>query len=116
MPKRITIKDVAAQAGVSYQTVSKVINGRAQVHPDTEARVWQIVEALSYKPHHSARNLRAQRSRMIGYSWVPARPDEANHILDQFITSMVKRLRPPVPPASLPHREEMTGFGLPRVD
>jgi len=90
MQKRITIKDVAAKAGVSYQTVSKVINRQAQVHPDTEARIWQIVEALGYKPHYSARNLRAQRSRMIGYSWVPTQPDQANHILDQFITSMVK--------------------------
>ncbi len=89
MPKRITIKDVAARAGVSYQTVSKVINRRAQVHPDTESRIWQSVEALGYKPHHNARNLRAQRSRMIGYSWSSSETEQPNHILHMFLTSMV---------------------------
>lgn len=90
MSKRITLKHVASQAGVSYQTVSKVINGRAHVLPATEARIWEAARALGYRPHHHARNLRAQRSRMIGYSWVPATPDQVNHILDMFLTSMVE--------------------------
>lgn len=90
MAKRVTIKDVAQQAGVSYQTVSKVINGTQHVLPDTEARIWDAARALGYMPHQFARNLRAQRSRMIGYSWQPTLPDQANHILDMFLTSMVE--------------------------
>jgi DNA-binding LacI/PurR family transcriptional regulator len=46
--------------------------------------------ALGYKPNHSARSLRAQRSNMIGYSWVPTRPNQTNHILDVFLSSMVE--------------------------
>lgn len=88
--RRITIKDVAAKAGVAYQTVSKVINGQAHVLPETEARVWEAARELGYKPNHNARNLRAQRSRMIGYSWVTAKADQAHHILDMFLTSMVE--------------------------
>src|SRR3989337_1939693 len=87
--KRVTIKDVAARAGVAYQTVSKVINGQVHVLPETEARIWDAARELGYKPNHNARNLRTQRSRMIGYSWVPIRPGQANHILDSFLTSMV---------------------------
>src|SRR5690349_6927773 len=89
MKKRITIKDVAARAGVAYQTVSKVMNGQAKVLPETEARIWDAARALGYRANHSARSLRAQRSQMIGYSWMPTPAGEANHILDLFLTSMV---------------------------
>src|SRR5688500_5805687 len=89
MKKRSTIKDVAARAGVAFQTVSKVINGQAQVLPETEARIWEAARALGYRASHSARSLRRQRSRMIGYSWVPARPGDDNAVLDLFLTSMV---------------------------
>lgn len=93
MKNRITIKHVAARAGVAYQTVSKVINGQAQVMPETEARIWEAARALGYRPNYSARSLRAQRSQMIGYSWVPTQPGEANHILDLFLTSMVEEAK-----------------------
>jgi DNA-binding LacI/PurR family transcriptional regulator len=89
MKKRVTIKGVAARAGVAYQTVSKVINGQARVLPETEARIWEAASALGYRANHSARSLRAQRSQMIGYSWVPSQPGEANPVLDLFLTSMV---------------------------
>ncbi|MBI5830113.1 MAG: LacI family DNA-binding transcriptional regulator [Chloroflexi bacterium] len=90
MKKRVSIKDVAKRADVSYQTVSKVLNDKAHVLPETAERVWQAARHLGYRPHHNARNLRAQRSRMIGYSWVPEKPNQANHILDMFLTSMVE--------------------------
>ncbi len=89
MTKRITLKDVAITAGVSYQTVSKIVNGRVHVAPETEARVWKSVEALGYKPNRHARNLRVQRAHMIGYSWIPEQPDRS-HILDMFFSSMVE--------------------------
>jgi len=87
--KKITIKEVAARAGVSYQTVSKVLNHQAQVSKATEKRILDAVRELGYRPNQIARNMRANRSHMIGYSWVPAAPNQANHILDQFLSSMV---------------------------
>lgn len=88
--KTPTIKDVAAQAGVSYQTVSKVLNRKAQVTPETEQRILKAVADLGYRPNALARNMRKQRSFMIGYSWEQTPPGQINHILDQFLTSMVR--------------------------
>jgi DNA-binding LacI/PurR family transcriptional regulator len=86
--RRVTLKDVAASAGVSYQTVSKVINHQVQVSKETEHRIWQAVETLKYRPNHTARALRSQRSFTIGYSWPPSPHDQANPILDQFLQSI----------------------------
>jgi DNA-binding LacI/PurR family transcriptional regulator len=88
-PRKITLKEVAAYAGVSYQTVSKVLNGQPQVSSETEQRIREAVRELGYRPNQIARNMRANRSHMIGYSWVPTAPNQANHILDQFLSSMV---------------------------
>ena len=89
MARRVTLKQVAARAGVSYQTVSKVLNDSIQVSEDTAARIWEAVHELDYRPNQIARNLRMQHSRLIGYSWAPSSPDEPNPILDHFLQSMV---------------------------
>lgn len=64
--KRVTIQDVAAAAGVSYQTVSRVINDKPDVAEDTRRRVWQIVEELGYQPSAIARGLVSKRTRTLG--------------------------------------------------
>ena len=87
--RKITLKEVAVRAGVSYQTVSKVLNRQAQVSKETEQRIMDAVHELGYRPNQIARNMRVMRSHMIGYSWVPTAPNQANHILDQFLSSMV---------------------------
>ncbi len=87
---RVTLKDVANLAGVSYQTVSKVLNHQIQVTKKTEQRIWQAVEELGYRPNLTARALRSQRSYTIGYSWPPSPHDQANPILDQFLQSIFK--------------------------
>lgn len=89
MAGRITLKDVAARAGVSYQTVSKVINGNGNVAAETEAQIWRAVEELGYRVNVAARNLRTRASGLIGYTWAPSPPDRGNPILDQFLTSVV---------------------------
>ncbi len=83
----MTLKDVAARAGVSYQTVSKVLNGKASVATATEALIWQVVDELGYRPNAAARNLRRQASALIGYSWTPERDNRPNPILDRFLSS-----------------------------
>ena len=90
MSPKATLKQVATRAGVSYQTISKVLNDQVQVLPETRNRIMQAVEELGYRPNRFARNMRAGRSFMIGYSWVPTLPNQPNHILDQFLTSMVQ--------------------------
>jgi len=64
--KRVTIKDVAASAEVSYQTVSRVINNHPSVHPETRARVQEAIEALNFRPNLAARSLPQRRSFIIG--------------------------------------------------
>lgn len=54
---RPTIRDVARQAGVSHQTVSRVINSRADVLPETRALVETIIEEMGYRPSAIARSM-----------------------------------------------------------
>ena len=63
--KRATIGDVAAQAGVSTATVSRVLNGGA-VAEATAARVWEAVTALQYTPNALTKSIFAGRSSTIG--------------------------------------------------
>lgn len=64
--KRVTIKDVAAVAGVSTQTVSRVINNRPDVADSTRVRVNEIVERLGYRPDVLARSMSRRRSYTLG--------------------------------------------------
>jgi DNA-binding LacI/PurR family transcriptional regulator len=57
---------VAAHAGVSGQTVSRVVNGSPRVDPETRARVESAMAELGYRPHRAARALRTGRSQTIG--------------------------------------------------
>ncbi|MGW5660094.1 LacI family DNA-binding transcriptional regulator, partial [Streptomyces sp. NPDC003758] len=61
----MTLRDVAARAGVSSRTVSNVVNGYAPVSEATRARVQQAVDELGYRPNVLARNLAAGRSGQI---------------------------------------------------
>jgi LacI family transcriptional regulator len=64
--RRVTIKQVALAAGVSTQTVSRVVNERPDVAPDTRQRVLEVIERLGYRPNVLARNLIRQRSQTLG--------------------------------------------------
>jgi DNA-binding LacI/PurR family transcriptional regulator len=64
--KRPTIKEVAAAAGVSTQTVSRVINGRPDVSEETRDRVKAVIKDLGYRPSAIARSLIQQRSYTLG--------------------------------------------------
>ncbi len=62
---KVTIKDVAHQAGVSTATVSRVLSNHGPVSEDVRARVQQAIHALGYRPNRIARSFRAQRSKFI---------------------------------------------------
>ncbi len=63
---RVTIRDVAAQAGVSVATVSKVLNQRYGVAAETLARVQQVIKELGYEASLVAQSLRNHRTNVIG--------------------------------------------------
>lgn len=61
----MTLRDVAARAGVSFKTVSNVINGHPHVTEATRDRVQDAIDALGYRPNQSARSLRHGRSGIL---------------------------------------------------
>ncbi|HJR80278.1 MAG TPA: LacI family DNA-binding transcriptional regulator, partial [Anaerolineales bacterium] len=64
--RRPTIKEVAKAAGVSTQTVSRVINDRPDVAPETRERILTKIGELGYQPSALARSLIQQRSYTLG--------------------------------------------------
>lgn len=66
--------DVATRAGVSHQTVSRVLNDFAGIRPETRERVLAAIADLGYRPNRAARALVTSRSRAIGVL-VPATAD-----------------------------------------
>jgi DNA-binding LacI/PurR family transcriptional regulator len=58
--------DVAARAGVSHQTVSRVVNEHPSVLPATRARVLEAIDELGYRPNNAARALVTRRTGVLG--------------------------------------------------
>ncbi len=58
--KRITIGDVARKAGVSKQTVSRVINDKPDVAPETRERIQSIIQSIGYTPDPIARSMKGR--------------------------------------------------------
>lgn len=61
-----SIEDVAKRANVSISTVSRVLNRRNVVNPDTRKRVEQAIEELGYRPNVFARGLMLRKSNILG--------------------------------------------------
>ena len=64
--KQISIRDVAALAGTSVGSASRVINGATNVTPEVRAKVERAIAALRYRPNHAAQALRSRSSKTIG--------------------------------------------------
>ena len=79
-----TIRQVAALAGVSTATVSRVLARSGRVSPDLDARVRQAAQRLNYQPNRAARNLRARHGSTVGVLI----PD----IQNLFYTSIVRAI------------------------
>lgn len=60
------IRDVARLAGVSYQTVSRVLNDSPSLRPETRQRVLDVIGEVGYRPNQAARSLVTSRSRIFG--------------------------------------------------
>ena len=65
-PRRPSMEDVGERAGVSRQTVSRVLNVTSYVSPQTRIRVLSAIEELNFRPNKSARSLALSRSDIVG--------------------------------------------------
>lgn len=89
-PRRATIRDVADAAGVSFMTVSNVLNHRAGTSSaETTARVLEHAARLGYRRQATARALRLASHEAIGMLIVD---DAPNFLADPFITQLVAGL------------------------
>ena len=90
MKNKVTIKDVAREAGVSVATVSYVINNRTdmRISDATRKKVLQIINLLGYIPNQSAQALATSRNRMIALYLSPnvsvLKNAEQLHFIDFF--------------------------------
>ncbi len=92
MKHRVTLREVAAQAGVSHQTVSEVVNGSDKVAPNTQARVLAAMSKLDYHPNHAARSMRLSRSFNVAY--VLEKPTElADDAMSLILVSLLETLQ-----------------------
>ena len=63
---KANMRQVAALAGVSHQTVSRVLNGHHSIRPETRARVLRVIEEVNYRPNSAARALATSKTNRIG--------------------------------------------------
>lgn len=66
LPMRVTMRDVAARAGVSLKTVSRVVNGEPHIRPETRDAVQVAIADLGWTPNAAARSLRTGRTGVVG--------------------------------------------------
>ena len=83
--KRVTIKQVAQEAGVSIATVSNALNNADVLHPKTKEHVLNVVERLNYIPNQNGQNLRGKETRAIGL-FVPSMRGEFYGVLADSIS------------------------------
>lgn len=87
MAGRITIADVAREAGVSLMTVSRVINDKGEISPATRQHVLEVIERLGYRPSGIARGLATRRSGALGL----VVPDIANPFFSEVARGVEDR-------------------------
>jgi LacI family transcriptional regulator len=84
--KRATLRDVARLAGVSHQTVSRAINDKGEIDPDTRRRVLDAARQLSYRPSRFARGLVRPGTTTIGLIV----PDVVNPFFPELIAGVIE--------------------------
>jgi DNA-binding LacI/PurR family transcriptional regulator len=83
---RTTIRDVAAHAGVSFKSVSNVVNDRPYVSEDLRTRVQRAIDDLGYRPHSIARSLASRRSDHLG---IVVRASATESHADPFLSQVL---------------------------
>ena len=70
--QKVTIKDVAREAGVSISTVSNALNGVDVLRPETKQHILDVAERLNYVPNLNGRNLKSQCTKAVSYTHLRA--------------------------------------------
>src|SRR5260221_3640661 len=84
----VDLRELARRSGVSQATVSRALNDRADVSPETRRRVLELAAELGYSPNQPARTLVRRRSDMIGLIWDTGYAAEGRRhpfLLDLFV-------------------------------
>lgn len=81
MARRPTIKEVSKLAGVSFKTVSRVLNNEKNVSEETRRRVEQVVAELNFRPSLAARTLAGRKSFQVGLLYDNPSPYYVYHLL-----------------------------------
>ena len=89
--RRPTLETVAARASVSRQTVSNALNAPHLVRADTLERVLAVIGELDYHPHGAARQLRTNRSHVIGLRLEPTIDGISGALLDRFLHALTEQ-------------------------
>lgn len=85
-----SIKDVAKTVGCSTSTVSRVINNRDAVSPETRKKVLEAIDRLDYKPNLVAQGLRVKRGNLIGLV-VPESTSHAFNVIIQYAMDAARK-------------------------
>lgn len=85
----MTIRDIANYAKVSVSTVSRVLNEKPDVKPETQERILNVIEELGYSPNTVARGLVLKRSQVIGF----VVPDITNPSFPELARGIVARAK-----------------------
>lgn len=90
MPKKnLTVKEVAAKAGVSTATISRVLNGDPKVRPDTAEKVRKVIKQSGYRMNQTARSLKTRRTHTIGI----VAPEFKNDFFMSIVTGIEETLK-----------------------
>jgi LacI family transcriptional regulator len=88
-PQRVSLKDVAAEAGVGFGTASRTLSDSGYVAEKTRRRVLEAADRLGYRPNRLAAGLRSNRSRLIALLV----PDYTNEFYARGSAAIARRLR-----------------------
>ncbi|WP_235857179.1 LacI family DNA-binding transcriptional regulator [Occultella glacieicola] len=86
-----TMRDVAALAGVSLKTVSRVVNSEPHIRPETVARVREAIARLGWVPNGAARALRTGRTGVIGIAVAGLRRPYLAALVEALVTETDRR-------------------------
>lgn len=95
MQKKVTVRDVAREAGVSVATVSYIMNNRqdVKISEQTRKKVLQIANLLDYKPSFAAKSLATGRNNIIGVSYrLTGHSPSRDLALHGFVNQLIEQL------------------------
>ncbi len=91
VPRRVTIKDIAEQSGVSLSTVSLVMNHNPRISQATRERVLQTIERLGYQPNRMARQLAWRRTHTLAVLMPQLRHTFADVYFGEIVSGIYDR-------------------------